>query len=88
MATEERVVLTMEQAEAMLPDGDDIHTFRDTNGRGPLIGADWSRANILEALRTKKPELSGELATKMDHGIVFFDEYGPVFVATKPQDGK
>jgi len=31
-----------------------------------------------------KPELSGEQATNMKHGIVFFDGTGPVFVETVP----
>lgn len=77
---DERVFLTSEQAEAMLPNGDYIHTFR--SGTGILLGADWKREKILEAIKTYKPELSGKLATSMDHGIVLFDP-DALFIATK-----
>lgn len=79
--SDEREYLTFEQAEAMLPDGDDIHTFR--NGSGMLIGADWRREQVIEALRQYKPELSGETATRMNHGIYLEDAHGPLFIATK-----
>lgn len=81
METDERVYLNYEQAAAMLPDGDTIHAFR--NSGGILVGADWDRASVLEALRTGRPELAGEQATSMDHGLVAWDEHGPVFFETK-----
>ena len=41
----------------MLPNADRIHTFR---GTGPLlIGADWPRAVLLDAIREYGAELSG-----------------------------
>jgi len=81
METDERVYLTYEQAAAMLPDGDTVHAFRNT---GPvLLGADWDRASVLEVLRTGRPELAGEQATSMDHGLVAWDEHGPVFFETR-----
>ena len=79
----ERVILSPEAAEAMLPEGERIHTFR-SNPSVALIGCDWDRAEILKAFQTRKPELSGEQATAMGHGIVFFDDHGAVFVATLP----
>ena len=78
------VYLTPEQAEAMLPEGDWIHTFRQA---GPaLIGADWIRSEIIDAFRKYKPELSGRTATAMKHGIVLEDKHGYLFVATKQGD--
>jgi len=81
--TAEREYLTVEQAEAMLPDGDDIHTFR--NAGSILVGADWRRARILEVLRQYRPELSGPTATSMNHGLCVIDENGPLWIATKEQ---
>lgn len=87
MASEERVFLTPEEAEAMLPEGDAIHTFRDSPGI--LIGADRDREKIIEALNKYKPELSGGMAARMNHGIVLFDNVGALFIETKKlEDGE
>jgi len=85
MSEEERVILTAEQAIAMLPDGDNAHTFL---GNGFLVGADWKKQDVVDALkRSIRIELSGPLATSMGHKICFWD--GPrdngrwYFVETK-----
>ena len=63
----------------MLPDGDEIHTFR--SGPGCLIGADWTRDQIIDQIETKPCELGGELCTKMNHGLVIWTEPdNPLFV--------
>jgi hypothetical protein len=81
-----RVQLTYEQAVAMLPDGEQVHTFLD--GGLALIGADWDREQVLALLRTGAPEMSGEQATAMGHGLVAFrPDAGPVFIETRPGDG-
>lgn len=67
---DERVFLSYEEAEAMLPDGDTIHTFA-SNGM-MIIGADWDRKDVLNLLKTGKPELAGDMATGMGHGLVAF----------------
>lgn len=76
-----RQKISLQEAEAMLPEGDDIHTFR--NSSFMLIGADWRRKAILAAIKKHGVELSGPMATRMDHGLVLFDENGPLFIATK-----
>ena len=76
----ERVVMTFEQAIALLPEGDHIHTFRSSPG--VLIGADWDRENLLLHMQKYPPELSGPAATAMHHGMVLIDENGPLFIAT------
>jgi hypothetical protein len=76
-----REFLTYEQAVAMLPDGDTIHTF--LNPGAVLIGADWDREQVLDLLKTGKPELAGEMATRMDHGLAVVRENGPVWIQTK-----
>lgn len=74
------VFLTKEQAIAMLPDGDYIHTFRG------FVGADWSRNEIMGAIEKYQFELTGPNATAMNHGMGFRDEHGWVFVSTRPNN--
>lgn len=83
MPDEERKSLSYEQAAAMLPDGDTIHTY--VQG-GPLLGADWDRAAILALLRDGNPELAGDFATRMHHGLVAHDATGPVFIETREEE--
>lgn len=89
MAGEPDYSLTYDQAVAMLPGGDRIHTF--VNPVGMLIGANWDREDVLALLRDGNPELSGGQATAMGHGLVAFrgedDNRHPVFIATKPSGG-
>lgn len=73
MADEERKRLTYDEAVAMLPDGESIHTFRNP---GILIGADWMRSAVLEIIKVHGAELAGELATKMNHAIYVNDGKG------------
>jgi len=78
-----RVAITPAEAISMLPDGDSIHTFRQAAFGGTLLGADWDRTDILDALRKYSAELTGEIATDMGHGLAFADPTGYVFVQTK-----
>ena len=82
--TDDDYRLTYEQAVAMLPDGEQVHTFLD--GGLALIGADWDREDVLALLRDGRPELSGEQATAMKHGLVAFRPTGPVFIETRQSD--
>lgn len=54
----------------MLPDGETIHTF--VNPAGMLVGADWTREQVIEAIQQFGAELSGGMATRMNHGMVLF----------------
>lgn len=82
--SEEREFLTPEQAEALLPEGELIHTFRQA---GPaMLGCNWDRNEVLALLRTLKPELAGPGATALDHGLVVFDATGPLFIGTKKKN--
>lgn len=76
-----RYILTQEEVLKMLPDKDYIHTFRE--GSISLIGAYWSKKEILKAMENRKFELTGKQATSMGHGIAFQDKHGWVFVETK-----
>lgn len=79
---DERVMLTVEQVEAMLPDGERVHTLRQPFA-GTFLGADWDRAEILAWCKRFQPEEAGPYATRMNHGIVLTDEHGPLFIETK-----
>jgi hypothetical protein len=73
--------LTFAEAEAMLPEGDSIHTFR--SGAGLLLGADWPRGAILAALREAKTiGRSGAVACSLKHGIVIQESGKPLFIET------
>ncbi len=73
--------IPFEQAQAMLPPGDFIHTFVSPTG-GLLVGADWSREDVLEAMKEFGVMKSGEGAESMNHGLVFFDGERNVFIET------
>jgi len=82
----ERRVLSKEEALAMLPFKKHVHTFRQA---GPiLIGADWDRKAILDALDKFEFELTGEQAQSMGHGMAFCDTNGWVFVETIKAGGE
>ncbi len=72
-----------EDAIKMLPDDAEIHTFVNPNGF--LIGADWSREEILGLLRTGSVQLSGPMATRMNYGLVVFDGRKNVFISTRKE---
>ncbi len=66
--------LNYDEAISLLPNNEDIHTFY--NGAFGLIGADWSREEILNKL--KEPdiviELTGEQAKSMKHGMCAYSK--------------
>lgn len=73
--------LTPEEAIALLPEGENIHTFR--SGGGLMLGADWSRAGVLEAIRnspSRRP--AGPAASAMGHGLAFMHRGDWLFVET------
>lgn len=78
---DDRHPVSFDEAIAMLPDGDHVHTFR---GTGPvMIGTDWPRHILLETIQRHGAELSGPNATRVRHGLVLFDDKGPLFIETK-----
>ena len=86
MSDDERVPVAEDVVVKMLDVQDGrVHTFR--NSVGILVGADWDVADVIAAVRAHGCELSGEMATKMRHGLVFFDEHGPCFLRTLDEGG-
>ena len=68
-----RTYITAEQAISVLPDGDSVHTFYNP-GFG-LVGADWSKEDITDKLRSSDIiELTGPAARGMGHGICVYNK--------------
>jgi hypothetical protein len=84
-SADDRIVLTPEQLDAMMPPGERVHTFMQ--GGPAIIGCDRDRSEILKAARERGAELSGKAATSMKHGaVIWAEDRTPVFVATLPND--
>ncbi len=81
MSTKEKLFVTAEQALSMLPDGDVIHTFRSTNYT--LVGADWSREEIVAAIQKYECELGGDMCRSMKHGLAVHTAKLPLFVQVR-----
>lgn len=75
--------ITPEEAEALLPPGEHVHTFMQ--GGPVLIGCDRSRKSILALFQKYAPQLSGETAARMKHGLVVVED-GPLFIETVPSE--
>jgi hypothetical protein len=68
----ERRYITPDEAISLLPDGDEIHTFIDS---GCLIGADWSREEIIDKISSSDVrEITGPAARGMGHGLVVYNK--------------
>lgn len=81
-AETDRQTVPYDEAVAMLPDGELVHTFRN-GAPSVLIGADWEKAQLLPWILEYGVELSGEQATAMHHGLVGRDDYGYLFIETR-----
>ena len=65
--------ITYEEAVALLPDTEMVHTF--INASFGLMGADWSREEILEKLKKSDIiEMTGKMARKSGHGICAYNK--------------
>lgn len=68
-----KIYLTTEEAIALLPKGDTIHTFYSTGIC--LVGGDWDRADILQKLtEVDKIEIAGKQARSMGHGLAAYND--------------
>ena len=78
--------LTYDEAVALLPDGDRVHTA--LNGAGIIIGANWDRENLLKLLReSPRREVTGPAAQSMGHGLAAVDPDGQIlFIETRKED--
>lgn len=68
-----KIFLTAAQAESVLPDSEVIHTF--LNPGFELLGADWSREDLLTKLQSaQRIEICGSNAKNLGHGICTYNE--------------
>lgn len=64
--------ITFEEAVSLLPDGECVHTFY--NNSFGLLGADWSKDEIIDKLRKSDViELTGSQARAMKHGMCAYN---------------
>ena len=81
----DKIILTKEQALAVLDHNSDgsVHVF-DNPRLGMLIGADWSKESIENAIKSATElQIGGEMCQRMGHGLVMDCEDGRHFVAAK-----
>lgn len=80
MASDTQTLLTPEQAISVLPEGSSVHVY--TNPAGMLIGCDWKRETLVDAIR-KSPalEVGGAMCRSMKHGLIVWEStMHPLFV--------
>lgn len=79
--SDEHVTFSVDEALAMLPDGEWVHTFR---GHSLMIEADWPRPKIVELItRLGGAKISHGMAARLNHGIVV-DDGRPIYIETRP----
>jgi hypothetical protein len=79
----DRHILTFDEALALIADGDEVHVILNP-APNMLVGADWGRKDLVDALRESKHiELAGPEATRMNHGVAFVHRGDLWFAATK-----
>lgn len=71
MNNEAKRYVTYEEAVSLLPDGEYIHTFTNP-AMDLMVGADWSREEILDKLRRSTIERTGPGARSLGHGIAAY----------------
>lgn len=80
--------ITADEAIALLPEKEYIHTFYNTPPM--LCGADWDKQEVIDKLKTAdKIELAGEMARNMNHGLAVYNNNTKMqseilFVETEP----
>lgn len=70
---EKRRYVTPEEAEKLLPDKENIHTFY--NMPFGLLGADWDRQEVVEKFKkSDKIEIAGPCARNIGHGLAVYND--------------
>ncbi len=72
----DKIHLTKQEAISALPEGDRVHTFR--NSPVGLLGADMSREDLIELLGRYEHtiEIGGQQCMEIGHGLVVIDKIG------------
>lgn len=78
----DRTTLPFDEAIALIPEGDTIHTIRQFGAS--TLGADIPRAELMEKLKVAfLVKRAGAKSTRIGHGLALLDERGWLFVETK-----
>ena len=68
-----RRYITADEAIALLPEKEYIHTFINTPPA--LCGCDWERQDVIDKLKTAdKIEIAGEHSRMMGHGLAVYND--------------
>jgi hypothetical protein len=80
----DRILFTVDEAAAMLPDGDTVNV-KLNNRVGCIIGCDWPKAKVLEAMsKAMFVEASGTMAARTGFGLFMLTEGGDrYFIETR-----
>lgn len=81
---DDKVFLTPLQAQALLPDKEEIHVYANP-APSVLLGADWSRQEVIKEIAdAEEREVTGPIAQKAGYGLSVLGKYGRWFIQTKP----
>lgn len=80
----DRLIITPEQAETLLSGGEYIHNFANPNGM--MIGCDYVRSDAIKALKSAAQiEIGGNQCKAMNHALVVWENDSRyTFFATDP----
>lgn len=68
MSEAKPINLAFDDAVKLLPQGEQVHTFRQCGLA--LVGADWDREELLDAMsKSDVIQVTGPLAQRMGHGL-------------------
>ena len=79
--SEDRKWITTAEAISLLPENsENVHTFR--SGGAILLGCDWVKENLIKLINEhpKDLEIGGPMCRGMGHGLVLWDDQGPLFI--------
>lgn len=82
--SEEQLTISFDEAVKLLPEGDTIHTFR--NSGSMLLGADWGREALLAAMRDTEIHITGKAAQAMKHGLAIIHNGSWLFIEAANAD--
>lgn len=71
--SDDKVILTPDEAIALLPEGEYVHNFANP-GVGMLVGCDYERDNAIKHIRSAyQIELAGEQCMRLKHPLAVWD---------------
>lgn len=71
--SDDKLIITPEEAESLLLDGEYVHNFVNP-GAGMMVGCDYDRADAIQAFKdAKQIEIGGDACKGMKHPIVVWD---------------